>query len=104
MLTAQGVVIRFVTENDILEQIVSIICYIENVLQNSKNEYKIPVFSKVKDKGLIFQLNTRMEEKVRENPEVSISELDIIGATEIVNHIDWKFISSAEGKAKLYHL
>ncbi len=95
-----GTSIRFVTENDTLEQIVSIICYIEKVLQNSKNEYKIPVFSKVKDKDLIFQLNTRMEEKVRENPEVSISELDIIGATEIFNHNDGEFIIKCGRKNK----
>lgn len=96
-----GTSIRFVTENDTLEQIVSIICYIEKVLQNSKNEYKIPVFSKVKDKDLIFQLNTRMEEKVRENPEVSISELDIIGATEIFNHNDGEFIIKCGEKTRL---
>lgn len=95
-----GTSIRFVTENDTLEQIVSIICYIEKVLQNSKNEYKIPVFSKVKDKDLIFKLNTRMEEKVRENPEVSISELDIIGATEIFNHNDGEFIIKCGRKNK----
>lgn len=95
-----GTSIRFVTESDSLERIVSIICYIEKVLQNPENKYKIPVFSKVKDKDLISQLNMRMKENVRENPEVSISELDIIGVTEIFNHNDGEFIIKCGRKSK----
>lgn len=95
-----GTSIRCVTESDSLECIVSIICYIENTICNKADRYNIPVFSKVKDKEQISRLNNRMEEKVKENPEVSISELDIVGATEIFNRNDSEFIFKYGRKTK----
>lgn len=95
-----GTSIHCVTETDSLECIVSIICYIENTIKYKEDRYNIPVFSRVKDKALIERLNNRMEEKVKNNPEISISELDIIGATEIFNHNDSEFIIKYRRKAK----
>lgn len=87
-----GTSIRCTTESDSLDRIIAIICYIEQTIQNEEVKYKIPVFSKVKDKDFISSLNSRMEESVKENPNVRISELDIIGATEVFNHNDGEFI------------
>lgn len=87
-----GTSIRCTTESDSLDSIVSIICYIENTIRNEPDRYNIPVFSRIKDKELIVRLNGRMEKKVKGNPEVSISELDIIGATEIFNRNDGEFV------------
>ncbi len=95
-----GTSIRCVTESDSLECIVSIICYIENTIYNKVDIYNIPVFTKVKDKEQIALLNTRMEEKVKDNPEISISELDIVGVTEIFNHNDSEFVFKYGRKTK----
>ena len=54
----------------------------------------------VKDKEQIALLNTRMEEKVKDNPEISISELDIVGVTEIFNHNDSEFVFKYGRKTK----
>lgn len=95
-----GSSIRCVTESDSLECIVSIICYIENTIYNKADIYNIPVFSKVKDKEQIALLNTRMEEKVKDCPEISISELDIVGVTEIFNRNDSEFVFKYGRKTK----
>lgn len=95
-----GSSIRCVTESDSLECIVSIICYIENTIYNKPDIYNIPVFSKVKDKEQIALLNARMEEKVKDSPEISISELDIVGVTEIFNRNDSEFVFKYGRKTK----
>ena len=87
-----GTSIRFVTETDSLDNIVSIICFIENTIRDKEDVYKIPVFSKVKDKDLISQLDIRMKDKIKKNPEISIPELDIIGATEVFNRNDSEYV------------
>lgn len=95
-----GSSIRCVTESDSLECIVSIICYIENTIYNKADIYNIPVFSKVKDKEKLALLNARMEDKVKDSPGISISELDIIGVTEIFNHNDSEFVLKYGRKTK----
>ena len=95
-----GTSIRFVTETDSLEQIANIIHYVENVIQSEDEKYKIPVFAKVKDSEKINTLNERMQIEVKDSPEISISELDIIGATEIFNHNDNEFVLKYKRKQK----
>lgn len=71
--------------------ILKFIEYVEEV-RNQKVLYKIPVFSKVRDEKLIQELNDQLIEKMEENIDcINISELDIIGATEIFNNNDTTF-------------
>lgn len=95
-----GTSIRLITEDDTLERIVDIISYIENVISTEEDKYKIPVFMKIKDQEQIARLNERMKNSVNENPNISISELDIIGATEVFNRNDSEFILKYKRKEK----
>ena len=95
-----GTSFRCITDSDSLNRIVSIICYVERIIRDKEDQYKIPVFSKVKDKDLIAKLNARMKDKVRDNPDVRISELDIIGVTEIFNRNDGEFVLKYSRKTK----
>ena len=77
--------------------------YVETV--KGKDElHKIPVFSKVKDENIIRELDERLLEKIEENIEcINISELDIIGVTEIFNSNDASFTLKHERKHKNIH-
>jgi uncharacterized protein (TIGR04141 family) len=84
--------IKFSVENDSLQSIIDIILYVEDTIVNKKDIYAIPVFSKVKDIELIALLDDKIAEDVHKNPsQINVSELDIIGATEIFNHNDGEF-------------
>ena len=66
--------------------ILKFIEYVERVRKKEECQ-KIPVFSKIKDEDTIHELDERLLEKIEENIEcINISELDIIGATEIFNN------------------
>lgn len=95
-----GTSIRLITEDDTLERIVDIISYIENVINTEEDKYKIPVFMKIKDQEQIDRLNERMKNSVNDNPNISISELDIIGATEVFNRNDSEFTLKYQRKKK----
>lgn len=87
-----GSSIRFTTAEDSLTRILDLILHAENVLANTQDICRIPVFSKIKDIELQSRLNDQMLESIRDNPaQINISELDIIGATEIFNHNDEEF-------------
>ena len=59
------------------------------------------MFTKVKDDNVINELDERLIEKIEENIEcINISELDIIGATEIFNSNDASFTLKHERKRK----
>lgn len=86
--------IKFTLNQDSLDNIAALILYIENILE-TKDKYKIPVFAKVSDSDLIDVLDTRLKEEVLNNiNNINISEIDIIGATEIFNHNDTSFTAS----------
>ena len=54
---------------------------------------KIPVFGKVKDDTLIADLDEGLLKKIKDNIEcINVSELDVIGVTEIFNNNDSSFI------------
>jgi uncharacterized protein (TIGR04141 family) len=85
--------IKFSIEQDSLDAIIEIIIYIEDIIANQEDLYQIPVFSKVNDIDLLGRLEGQLAADIRRNPAtVNISELDIIGATEIFNNNDSEFI------------
>lgn len=87
-----GTSIRVVSEEDSLDRIIDIILCIDNVIATVDDKHRIPVFMRVKDKAKIQQLDERLNAAIEEEPEIYISELDIIGASEIFNHNDCEFI------------
>ena len=95
-----GTSIRLVTEEESLASIANIIRYVENIIATERDKYKIPVFSKVKDIHRIELLEKHLSERVQEDPTLCISELDIVGVTEIFNHNDSEYILKYQGKTK----
>lgn len=81
-----------------IDCILKFIEYVEHI-RTEKEIYKIPVFNKVKDERVISELDKRLIEKMEENIEcVNISELDIVGATEIFNNNDASFTLKYKNK------
>lgn len=96
-----GSSIKFATKDDSIDRVIDLILHIEHVLAVEEDKCQIPVFTKVSDASLLAQLNTRMEACINQNPtQINISELDIIGATEIFNHNDSDFLLKFGGKEK----
>ncbi|CAI3721539.1 DUF6119 family protein [Clostridium neonatale] len=87
--------IKFILNQDSLDNIADLILYIENILESQDDKCKIPVFAKVVDCELIETLDKRLKVEVYKNIDnINISEIDIIGATEIFNHNDTSFTAS----------
>lgn len=87
-----GSSIRFTTTEESLKHILKLIQHVELILDKEKDRYHIPVFSKILDKARLQLLENKLIAAVAENPaQVNISELDIIGVTEIFNHNDGEF-------------
>lgn len=87
-----GSSIKFATPEESLDQIVSLVIHVKDTIQNHPETCKIPVFSRIKDDEVIQCLNNRLKTSIKDNPgQVNISELDIIGATEIFNNNDSEF-------------
>lgn len=83
-----------------IDCILKFIEYVEAV-REKEELHKIPVFSKVKDENVIRELDERLLEKIEENIEcINISELDIVGATEVFNCNDTSFTLKYERKHK----
>lgn len=86
--------IRISTERESLTAIAEIILYIEQVI-NSAGEpcNKIPVFSRIKDPDKEADLESELQMAVIADPTcLNISELDIIGVTEVFNNNDGQFV------------
>lgn len=95
-----GSSIKVTTEEDSLENIVDIIYYVVDTITNKEERYKIPVFSKVADSEFRELLEERMKASVREAQEIAISELDVVGATEVFNRVDSEYILKYRRKEK----
>lgn len=96
-----GSSIRFSAVEESMERLIDLILHVEYILNHEEDKYNIPVFSKVKDSERLDQLDKNLIEVIHENPsQINISELDIIGVTEIFNHNDSDFILSYRGKKK----
>lgn len=86
-----------------IDCIIRFIEYVEAVKRKDEL-HKIPVFSKVKDENATRELDVRLLEKIEQNIEcINISELDIIGVTEIFNSNDASFTLKHERKYKNVH-
>ena len=84
--------IKFEVPNDTMDAIIDVLVYVQNTLLSCDEIYKIPVFNKVSDKDMIESLNIRLAIALEENPlSINLSELDIIGVTEIFNNNDSLF-------------
>lgn len=84
--------IKFNLKSDNLDNIIETILFVENMLNNQSDIYKIPVFSKITDKDTLERLNATLIKCATEDElNISFSEFDIIGTTEIFNHTDYKF-------------
>ena len=87
-----GTSIRFNTDSDSLDRIIELICHVEEALKNPEDKCKIPVFSKITDKDYIAKLEKMLRDQIRqEQANINISELDIIGVTEVFNNNDGMF-------------
>lgn len=86
-----GTSIRVVTENDSLERIVDILLYIENIIENEEDKHKIPIFTSVKEQEKIEMLDEKLKRSIEVRLIVHISELDVIGVTEVFNRNDCEF-------------
>lgn len=95
-----GSSIKITMEEDSLENIAGIINYIVDTIMHKEERYKIPVFSKVSDSNFRDLLEERMKARIRETQEIAISELDVIGATEIFNRNDSEYILKYRRKEK----
>ena len=80
-----------VPENSI-DCILRFIEYVE-AIRKKEELHKIPVFRRVRDENIICELDESLLSKIDENIDcINISELDIIGATEVFNNNDATFI------------
>lgn len=94
-----GSSIKFTLKEETIKGISKLILHITDIMEKD-DIYKIPVFSKVVNEELLEELNTSMEKEVKEGDvSINISELDIIGATEIFNHNDTTFTLMYDGKS-----
>lgn len=83
--------IKFEIQHDTVESVINVLLHVKNTLLGDEI-YKIPVFNRVSDKELIERLNQRLAESLEENPLlINLSELDIIGVTEVFNNNDSSF-------------
>lgn len=98
--------IRFSVDNDSVDSVIDLILYIEQKLKFEVDRCKIPVFTKISDKSLLKRLNHNMESSIAINPaQINISELDIIGATEVFNNNDSEFnLKFGDKEKKIFSL
>lgn len=83
--------IKFDLKVSNLENVSQLLNFIRIIL-TQQEIYKIPVFSNVTDKDLLEQLETNLFSTIEENINViTISELDIIGVSEVFNNQDTLF-------------
>lgn len=88
-----GSSIRFSTQVDSIETIIKLIEHVESVISTKEDNYKIPVFAKITDKDYIKELNQTLYDDVKKGiANINISELEIIGVTEVFNHNDSTFL------------
>lgn len=93
--------LKFNLKEKSLKGIGKLIIHIMEVL-NKDDIYKIPVFSKVMNKDLLEELDRNLEKGVKEGSVlINISEIDIIGATEIFNHNDTTFLLEYNSASKV---
>lgn len=92
--------IKFNINNESIEGILNVIEHVENILKipDENTIYKIPLFQIVKDDDLLPILNEKLDKVLKDvliekkaTSLLFIPELEIIGANEVFNHIDYEF-------------
>lgn len=79
-------------ENNTLKRVVQLISHVEDVIQNKPDRNPIPRFREIKDQNQINKLESILLREIKsENLAISTPDLDIYGATEIINNADQKF-------------
>ncbi|MDO4467861.1 MAG: TIGR04141 family sporadically distributed protein [Bacillota bacterium] len=95
-----GSSIKFITKYESIENILAIVLFVEDILKKEIKR-KIPMFERVKDKEKIKTLEESLKVNLEsENLKINLSELDIIGATEIFYSNDFEYELSYYGKRK----
>lgn len=87
-----GTSIRVDSAENSLERVAAIIAYIENIVDTEADKHKIPVFMHIKDRERKQSLNERLNLFVERRHEIHVSELEVIGVTEVFNHNDYEFV------------
>jgi len=83
--------IKFNTLQDSVDSIINILTFVRQSMLRDEI-YKIPVYNKVTNKDEIKKLDQHFSNDIEENPLlINLSELDIVGATEIFNNRDSYF-------------
>ena len=95
--------IKVSTERESLPAIAEIILYIESVINSPGGVCnRIPLFSRVKDDTQEAQLEAELRNAIAVNPAcLNISELDIIGVTEVFNTNDSEFLLRYRGVRRM---
>ncbi len=84
--------IKTILSENSVDCILKFIEYVETVLKE-KIHHNIPIFSKERDEKKVKELDERLLNQIERDIDcINISELDIIGATEVFNHNDSTFI------------
>lgn len=84
--------IKTILSENSVDCILKFIEYVETVLKD-KIHHNIPIFSKERDEKKVKELDERLLNQIdRDIDCINISELDIIGATEVFNHNDSTFM------------
>ena len=79
-------------ENNSLERVVQLVLHVENVIKNKPDINEIPRYRAIKDLRRIERLENILVNEIKsENVAIYTSDLDIYGATEIINNADLKF-------------
>lgn len=90
-----GTSVKVTTDISNLENILDIIIFIENVLENEPDINRIPVFSKIRNDDQIEYLEDQLIESLQDElSSINISELEIIGTNEVFNNIDNEYCIS----------
>lgn len=85
--------IKTTIPEDTIDGIIRLINYVESIIQTKAVIYNIPLFCEVTNPDIIDELEKGLNKAIKENIDnINISELDIIGATEVFNNNDSSFI------------
>lgn len=96
-----GSSIKFSTSDESLELISKIILFVEYIIKNEQKRLGIPVFAKVSESEMIEKLDQNLIKALRlDSFPINFSELDVIGATEIINHNDYDYTLCYSRKSK----
>lgn len=85
--------IRFTTNEDSIRNVTDIIDFVRATINEADIINNIPVFSKVSNADLIAELEAELVSDLENNPlKINISELDIVGVTEVFNDTDCDYL------------